>query len=749
MDAQSTTFSSDDREGRIAFDQLILETSKQFLTLSAEEMDGGLDAALQTLGEATDLDRISFYWLKPDEHLLERRYGWQRPELGTSAPSSNLAVSEKDYPWIHAHLRSQQPIRIRRLDELPEAAAAERGHCQELGIRSLVGIPVAFRDQPFGFLICSSIRRETQWSTPLVSALEVFGEILAYALARRDAEEALSREKERAQVTLASIGDGVIRTDSSGRIDYLNPVAERLTGWKLADAVGREVTEVYQVVSEATRRPRRNPIEICLVERKTIVLPGLFTLHGHRGEEFTIRDSVAPILDRNGEIDGTILVFRDLTHIRGLEREMAYLASHDTLTGLLNRQELEIYLEAALESAREKKAGHALLYLDLLQFKLINDGFGHVAGDELLRQVADLLKLKVASGDIVGRLGGDQFALLLENRTSAQARGVASDIQQLLSDFRFSWAGQFFDIEASVGIVPISSSSDSVLQILRAAEAACYLAREQGRQRIHIAIPNDASLLQRSGHLQWIHRLRRALAEDQFCLYFQKILSMEGDEAPALHEILVRLEAEDGSHILPDAFIPVAESYELAPLLDRWVIRQTLRYLSQTDAAPLRNDPVSINLSGQSLGDERMRDFITEQLAISGVSPQRIFFEITETAAVANLNRALGFIQALKEIGCRFILDDFGSGLCSFAYLKNLPVDLLKIDGEFVRSMEQDPIRRAMIESINQIGQVMGLATIAEWVETEATFELLKDLGVDYGQGYWIHRPEPLPKPRR
>ena len=730
-------------------DPLILEISKQLLCLSTETFDEGMNQAFGTLGEAFAADRVAFFRFGEDPTLPRRIYRWRRGMASDRpAPKRFQGLADTNrFHWLHAGLQQHEVLHIPRVSELPEEAVAERGYCKTRRIVSFVAVPVASLDRPLGFMTCSWMREETVCSIRQLASLKVFGEMLANALIRREAEEALFREKERAQVTLESIGDGVIRTDRAGRIDYVNPVAERLTGWKFTEASGREVREVYHVYSESTRRPRRDPIEICVAERRTIVLPGLFTLHSRSGEEFTIRDCVAPILDREGELDGTVLVFRDLTKIRGLERQMAYLASHDPLTGLINRQEFEIYLEAALESARERKSRHVLLYLDLHQFKLINDCFGHVAGDELLRQIASLLRSEVSSGDVVARLGGDQFAVLLENRSSAQARVFASDFQQRLRKFSFSWGGQLFDIEGSIGLAPISPSSDSVVQILKAAESACFVARNNGRHRVHVAEPNDATMNERSGRLRWVHRIRRALAEDRFCLYHQKIIPILGDGEPALHEILVRWVSDRGEHITPDKFIPVAETYELGPLLDRWVIRQALKILSRGSDSPLATDPVSINLSGQSLNDERMRDFIREHLDISGVSPERIFFEITETAAVANLNRALAFMKEIKDIGCRFILDDFGSGLCSFAYLKNLPVDLLKIDGEFVRSMEQDPIRRAMLESINQIGQVMGLATIAEWVENQETFETLKELGVDYVQGYLLHRPEVLISP--
>jgi len=593
--------------------------------------------------------------------------------------------------------------------------------------------------------------------------------------------EALSRANELAEVTLASIGEGVIRTDAEGCIDYMNPVAERLTGWPLDEAVRRDLGEVYQVVRETPgypvhhdppagaaeklyqaveeparrpRRPRRNPVEQCLAERRTIVLPGLFTLCGRDGREFTIRDSVAPIL-RGDAIIGTVVVFRDLTRVRGLEQELARLASHDPLTGLLNRQELEIYLEVALESIRQTpveasrgatsegpRKESTLLYLDLWEFKLVNDCYGLVAGDELLRQVAELLRRRVEKRGILARLGGDEFGILLEGTPAAEALDLARELRRAVRDFRFSWGGQHFEVGLSIGVVPITAASESVGQLFKAADAACYLAQRAGRNKIHTFVPDDAAVAERYGRLHWIQRIRRSLSEDRFCLYHQRIRPLGGE--PPMHEILVRMIGDDGSHVAPGQFIPIVEDHDLAPSLDRWVVRRVLERLTRDDNPALVDTRVTINLSGQSLGDESFLDELVGSLEASRVPRERIYFEITETAAVAHLARALHFIRTVKDTGCRFILDDFGSGMSSFAYLKNLPVDVLKIDGEFVRSMEDDPIRRAMVEAINQIGQVMGLKTIAEWVETEATYEMLHDLGVDYVQGFWIHRPEEL-----
>lgn len=543
---------------------------------------------------------------------------------------------------------------------------------------------------------------------------------------------------------LETVSEGVVLADCDGLIVYMNPFAERLIGVDLTEARGKPVTKIYPIVSETTRLQRQDPVEICLRERRTVVLPGLFLLQTHQGDEHIIRDTVSPIFGSGSEdeLQGVVLVFKDLTRIRGLEKQMVYLTSHDTLTGLINRQEFEIYLEAALESSRDLGLAHTLLQMNVLELKLINDYFGLIAGDELLRRVGDHLRRQVGEMGILGRLGGDDFGLLLENRDHARAQRIAEALQRSFRSFRFSWGGQDFDIGLAIGMVPFRPASDSALQLLKNSDAACYLAR-QSRNRIHTFAPSDTALAERHGPLHWVHRIRRALAEDRFSIFLQEIRPLaQQRRSHRFFEALVRMIDDEGKIVAPGQFIPVAEDHDLAPLVDRWVVRRTLRMLAQNECSLLSGASVSINLSGRSLGDEAFLEEVSDYIDASGVDTRRIFFEITETAAVANLGHALRFINALKKKGCRFVLDDFGSGLSSFAYLKNLPVDMLKIDGEFVRNMEIDPIREAMVAAINQVGQVMGLETIAEWVESEATYERLEQMGVDFVQGYLIHRPE-------
>ena len=548
-----------------------------------------------------------------------------------------------------------------------------------------------------------------------------------------------SRVRELAIVTLEAIGEGVIRTSATGLVDYLNPAAEKLTGWPSEEAVGRDISEVYNVYSEATRRPRRNAVELCLAERTLQVPPGLANLRTRGGDELTIRDTISPILGEDGELLGAVVVFRDLTRVRSLEREMAYITSHDPLTGLLNRQDFEIYLEAALEQVGQRGVHHALLYLDVVELKLVNDCYGHVAGDELLRQIAELLRGEVGEEVILGRVGGGDFSLLLENHNVDQAAAFARSLQRAFGSFRFGWGGQHLEIAFNIGLVAIDSPHHNVQNVLKAADSASYRARQRGRNKVHIFDHKDG-LDERHGRLHWVQKVRRALAEDRFVLYHQKIAALQ-ENGVGLSEILVRMVGDHGEPLAPGLFIPIAEAYNLAPLIDRWVLRKSFDLLAR---GALGTSKVSINLSGQSLGDETFLDDVLSYLRASRVDTSRIYFEITETSALAHLGRALRFIGALKEKGCRFILDDFGSGFSSFSYLRNLPVELLKIDGELVKDMARDPVLKAMVRSIHEISHSIGLKTIAEWVEDEATLEALKDLGVDYGQGFLLHRPEPI-----
>lgn len=568
--------------------------------------------------------------------------------------------------------------------------------------------------------------------------------IYADITARKLAEQALQHEKELAQVTLHAIGDAVVRTDARGIVEYMNPRAERLTGWTDAEARGRPLDEVFHIVHEKTRERMRSPVEECLRREEVIGVANHAVVIARDGTEYAIEDCAAPIRDRAGRIIGAVLVFRDVTERRRIAEEMAYQASHDSLTGLYNRHEFERRLQKLLAEHRTSHRA-SLLYIDLDQFKVVNDTCGHRAGDELLRQLGRLMSARLHEGDMLARLGGDEFGLLLADCPVSRARGFAERLIADIRAFRFLWNGRLFTVGASVGIVEIGTTDDSVSALLAAADSACYAAKDRGRNRVRVFEHEDDELVRRQEEMNWVSRITHALEENRFELYQQAIVPLGGSHTGGVHrEILLRLREPDGSLVLPQSFIPAAERYNLMPTLDRWVIERVFagvhRHLAREGSEC--SDVFAINVSGTTLSDERFIAFVREQFVRHAIPPGAICFEITETAAIANLAEASSFIERMRAIGASIALDDFGSGLSSFAYLRKLTVDFLKIDGTFVRGIASDPVNAAMVESINRVGKVMGIRTVAEYVEDEATLARLREIGVDYVQGYGRHRPE-------
>jgi len=584
------------------------------------------------------------------------------------------------------------------------------------------------------------------WVSGLLGgAALILGLIVAVGVIRRTAkvERALEREKERAEVTLHSIGEAVITTDGLGRIDHLNEMAERLTGWANAEAAGRSVEEVYRVVDEHNQTQVLNLAARC-ISGANEPIPETSLLLSRGGLQFTIEQTVSPIRESDGTVIGMVVVFRDVTTERSLAHELAWQASHDALTSLVNRHEFERRLQELVESAQTSHISHALLYIDLDQFKLVNDTCGHVAGDELLRQLSTLLTAKVRAVDTLARLGGDEFGLLLPGCGIEQAQVIAEKLREEISEFRFMWEAKTFGLGASIGLVEITQETGTIKNLLSAADTACYMAKDRGRNRVCVHRAQDAEVQRLHGEAEWVARITRAFEENRFQLYYQKIIPLHPDRHPEYREILLRLIDESGQLVPPMAFIPAAERYGLMPSIDRWVVRNLFAWMKVHQHQLPENIYYSINLSGQSLGDDAFVSFIEEQFHLSGILPGRICFEVTETAAISNLAQAMRMMAKLQAMGCGFSLDDFGSGMSSFAYLKNLPVDSIKIDGAFVRDMLVDPIDSAMVEAIIRIGHVMGLKTIAEYVESEAIMQRLAELDVDYVQGFGMHRPEPL-----
>ncbi len=563
---------------------------------------------------------------------------------------------------------------------------------------------------------------------------------------RKVYEEALFREKESAQITLQAIGDGVITTDADSLIDYINPVAETLTGWRLEDAMGRNVDEVFRAFHEETCEPLENPLTGCIRRMRPAKSSRPVLMIRRDGNELYVDSTAAPIRDGAGRVVGAVLVFHDVSESRELNRKLSYHASHDSLTGLVNRREFESRIERGLQSARAGEGSYALLHLDLDQFKMINDSCGHAAGDTLLGQIGALLKSKIRWRDTLSRLGGDEYGVLLESASLEDALRTAEVLRDAVKNFRFEWDERVFKLSCSVGVVPITSDNEDVASILSAAEGACGAAKEQGRNRVYSFAENDIELMRRRRETQWAARISAALDEGRFELYRMPIMPLQMREDGEHYEILVRMRDETGKIVSPDHFIAAAERYNITPAIDRWVIENTFRWLVSEADERERLIMCAINLSGQSLGDDKFLPFVIEQFAKSGLDASRICFEITETSAVASFSQANRFIRSLKELGCKFSLDDFGTGLSSFNYLKQFPVDYLKIDGSFVRGILHDPIDREMVRSINEIGHLTGKLVIAEFAESAEIIQTLTSLGVDYAQGYGIAQPSRLAK---
>ncbi len=474
--------------------------------------------------------------------------------------------------------------------------------------------------------------------------------------------------------------------------------------------------------------------------------------------EVRVKLVAAPILSVKSEVCGTLLTLnhqrkpdftnndRRLVEVLAEQGSAVIQASHDSLTGLLNREGFESILKEALVSMHDDEENHAVLYLDLDQFKIVNDTSGYAAGDALLKQIAGLLQRTTGGANRLARLGGDEFAVVLRHCSLVEAERLANKLLVTIKDIRFSWEGKIFDTKASIGVAAINSEIDSVEDLLSKADTACYIAKQRGRNRVHVYQADDAAYVQHHGEVQWIPRINWALKNDRFQLYVQPIAPVRNPDAAEMHyETLLRLVDEQGKLVPPFAFIPAAERYQLMPQIDRWVVRNVLARLSGLFSSARWAPGIwTINLSGQSLSNEEFIQFLVAELERSAVPSEWLCFEITETAVISNLNAAMDLIASLKDKGCRFALDDFGSGLSSFTYLKNLPVDYLKIDGFFVKEMVADPISSAMVESINNIGQLMGIRTIAEFVEDDKILARLAVLGVDYAQGYGIGRPRPL-----
>lgn len=558
--------------------------------------------------------------------------------------------------------------------------------------------------------------------------------------AAREAGRSLARR------TLDAVGEGIITTDVDGRIDYVNTAAEGIIGCRRDMATGRLLNELVSMVDEADRRPLGDPVARCLSEGARIDLGRRCLLVAMAtGEEHSIELSASPIRSAGRDFQGAVVLLHDVSEIRGLARQMSYQASHDPLTGLANRREFERRLEEATAVARAGSASHVLCYLDLDRFKVVNDSCGHMAGDNLLRELAGLIRGQVRDSDSVARIGGDEFGMLLVGCPLEKARQIADDVCAAVRDYRFVWRDRIFTVGVSIGLVEIGHESGSGEELLGAADSACYVAKQKGRGRVHVYSARDEAVARQRGEILWLQKIQRALKEDAFELFLQPIVSVAGrvETGPA-YEVLLRMRSDDDSAVSPAEFMQAAERYHLMPNVDRWVLQAAFGAVGSGALKLPDRRSCTINLSGQTLGDPQFLDFVVDCLDRSGIAPEQICFEVRESSVTANLALASRFIAVLHGMGCQFALDDFGSGLGAFSNLKGLAMDYLKIDGAIIRGLAEDHVNEAMVTAMISLAKTMDIQVIAEHVESETVFEAVRTMGVDFAQGFAVGRPAPL-----
>lgn len=632
---------------------------------------------------------------------------------------------------------------------------------QEKATRLLCGLAEGLRDPQFMELrlLRSDDRRRTNpglepLATTETTALAIFESngkesrftgsyVVAHDVTEQRRAETALRNTSRRLEHVVRASPAVIYSRHPGPgmpVNFISPNVYDLLGYRADELLATD--RFWERLIHPDDRPRLRHDLYCLDDRQQSSCE--YRMRHRDGSWRWIRDTVRLICDAEGRPLELVGSWLDNTEAQVLSEQLSHQASHDSLTGLANRHAFEHRLQRALESAREQGAEHALFYLDLDQFKIINDTCGHMAGDSMLRQLSQILQMRVRKQDMLARLGGDEFGVLVEHCSLQDAMGVANSLCKAVGEFHFAWGDKSFPVGVSIGVVPIDVYTESLGDVLSAADSACYAAKDAGRNRAHLYTENDVELSRRQGEMRWVARINQALEDNRFQLVFQPIVPTMGLPAGHHYELLLRMEDESGKIVMPGAFLPAAERYHLAAKLDKWVVSTALDWLFSNPRHLDKLSLCSINLSGHSLGDEYLLDYLVGRLKDQHLLTGKLCFEVTETAAIANLHNALHFIRTLKDIGCRFALDDFGSGLSSFAYLKKLPVDFLKIDGIFVEDIASDPVSLAMVRSINEVGHVMGMETIAEFVENDQILAQLRSIGVNYAQGYGIGRPRPL-----
>jgi diguanylate cyclase (GGDEF)-like protein/PAS domain S-box-containing protein len=547
---------------------------------------------------------------------------------------------------------------------------------------------------------------------------------------------------------MQSLGEAIVTTDLEGHLVYLNPAAEKLLGVGKAQALGRRLEEIVGLVDQNDRKLLADPVREAVgggdgtphnLSRRAVLLGK------SSGEERAIELAASPLRDEHGELVGAVVLLHDVTELRGLHRQMSYQATHDALTGLVNRREFERRLDEAADVARRGEATHMLCYLDLDRFKIVNDTSGHLAGDSMLREVAKLLREAVRDSDTVSRLGGDEFGMLLVGCPLDKARQIADDVCRSIATYRFVWHDRVFNVGVSIGLIEIGREAGTVEQLLAAADSACYVAKKEGAGRVSVYSARDEAMARSNGEIEWLHKLQSALKEERFALYYQPIVSAYGadTDGPSM-EVLLRMLDETGAEIAPGEFVAAAERYRLMASVDRWVVQTTFTALSRNAFQLAADRSVAINISGQTLGDPLFLEFVVEMLDRTGIAPDQVCFEITESAVINNMEAARRFVGVLHGMGCKFTIDDFGSGVASFSSLKNLPLDYLKLDGSFMRNLARDSVSQTMVTAMIKLARTLNFKIIAEQVEDSAALDAARKMGVDFVQGFVIARPARL-----
>lgn len=721
-----------------AFSESLLKLVKGQALYSGNSIDSFQEitgAASYTL----DVERVSIWMYSSDRSSL---ISVDLFEQSTSSHSSGAELLEKDYPAYFSAIAQERFINADNAHEDPRTNEFSNDYLPSLDIQSMLDAPIRYAGKTIGVICIEHIKRTRIWSEEEITYASSLADLVSHALEaqkRASVEAALQESESRYRSLIENIPDLIYKTDYYGSVTYVSPSVKEMTGYTLEEAIGKNL------MTEVVIEPAKHKGLSQAFKREGMVKNYELKLRKKDGSHWWGSISASASKGANGRITSIDGIIRDISIQRAAQDKLNYQAAHDSLTGLINRREFENRVNSVLSDMKGNGTykNHAICCLDLDQFKVVNDTFGHVVGDQLLQKIGTLLQNTVRSSDTLARLGGDEFGILLKRCTLEEAQSIANDILNKVLNYQFHWKGKIFKIGVSIGLVAITKDSADFTDLFRQADAACYLAKDRGRNRIHIYHPDDAELAERQRDMSWVGRINQALDGNRFCLYAQEIFPLDKSESKHF-ELLIRMLDEKGKIVPPGRFLPAAERYNLIEKLDAWVVLHACTFISRHASDLADVSLFTINLSGPSLTNNAFLEHIIQVFKHSGVAPSKICFEVTETVAISNLDSAVSFIKTLRDLGFRFALDDFGSGISSFGYLKNLPVDYLKIDGMFVKGIAHDPIDYAMVKSINEIGQIMGMQTIAEFVENDEIKVKLQELGVNYGQGYGLGKPKPL-----